>query len=164
MTNNRTALLAVTIGSGLFILTAQESGPPGVFTTGQAEAGRVAYEATCGQCHTPTLQGRKGLGQKGDPGELPPLGSLSDSYQKFIGPRGYVPPLAGKTFMDRWGSKTAGQLISRFQETADFFLPKGTDRETTVNITAFVLQVNGAKPGNKPLTRTTDAVVRSITR
>jgi hypothetical protein len=36
--------------------------------------------------------------------------------------------------------------------------------ETTVNITAYVLQVNGAKPGNRPMTRATGAVVSSLTR
>jgi hypothetical protein len=36
--------------------------------------------------------------------------------------------------------------------------------ETTVNITAYVLQVNGAKAGSLPLTRTTGAIVNSITQ
>jgi hypothetical protein len=35
--------------------------------------------------------------------------------------------------------------------------------ETTVNITAYVLQVNGAKAGAQPLTRTTGVIVSSIT-
>jgi len=152
-------LAAGILGTGLFILAGQEPTPSGIFTLAQAEAGHAAYESTCGKCHTPTL-----LGRKGEPSELPPLSSLSVSYQEFIGPRGLVPPLAGKTFLDRWGSKTAGQLISRFQETADFFLPKDSDREITVNITAYILQVNGAKAGNRTLTRTTDVIVSSITR
>ena len=74
------------------------------------------------------------------------------------------PPLAGKTFIDRWGSKTAAQLIARFQETVDSFDFEGKDKEFTVNITAYVLQVNGARAGTRPLTRTTDSVVNSITR
>ena len=149
--------------TGLFILSAELSAeqpaPSGVFTTAQAEAGRVAYENTCGQCHTPTL-----LGRKGDPGELPPLGSLSEYYQKFIGQRGFVPPLTGPVFISRWGSRTAAQLIARFQETVPSFPPEGMNDETTVNITAYVLQVNGATAGPRPLTRTTDVIVRSITR
>jgi hypothetical protein len=158
MVNHKAMMLAAAVGSGVFILPGQQPAQSAVFTLAQAEAGRIAYENTCGNCHTPTL-----LGRKGDPGEIPPVNSLSESYQKFIGPRGFVPPLTGKTFIDRWGSKTGGQLISRFQETVDFFgLEK--DRETTVNITAYVLQVNGAKAGNRPLTRTTDVVVSSVTR
>jgi len=149
------------LGSGLFFLAAQQPASSGVFTSAQAEAGRLAYERTCGQCHTNTLMGRKG-----DPGELPPLASLSASYQKFIGPRGFVAPLAGKVFIDRWGGKTAAQLIARFQETVDdpYFKFEGMNDETTVNITAYVLQVNGAKAGTEPLTRTTSIVVSSITR
>jgi mono/diheme cytochrome c family protein len=152
-------LAAGILGTGVFLLTGQESAPSATFTQAQAEAGRASYAETCGKCHTPTL-----LGRKGEPGELPPISSLSTAYQEFIGKRGYVPPLAGKSFIDRWGSKTAGQLIARFQETADYFLPKDADRETTVNITAYILQENGAKAGNHPLTRTTDVVVSSITR
>ncbi len=157
--NPKATLLAAVFGAGLFVLTGQQPTPPSIFTSAQAEAGRAAYENTCGKCHTPTL-----LGRKGDPGELPPLSSLSASYQEFIGPRGFVRPLAGKDFIDRWGSKTAAQLIARFQETVAAFPPEGMNDETTVNITAYVLQVNGAKAGNRSLTRATDVVVSSITR
>ncbi len=152
-------LLSAILGSGLFVLMGQQPTPSPVFTPVQAEAGRIAYENTCGKCHTPGL-----LGRNGDPGELPPISSLSEAYQKFIGPRGWVPPLAGPVFMSRWGSKTAAQLIARFQETIPYFPPEGMNDETTVNITAYVLQVNGAKAGSRPLTRTTEATVRSITR
>lgn len=62
------------LGSGLFV-SGQAPGKPAVFTLAQAEAGRVAYAESCGQCHTPTL-----LGRKGQPGELPPIGSLSEYY------------------------------------------------------------------------------------
>ena len=132
-----------------------------VFTAAQAEAGRAAYERTCGLCHTPSLMGRKG-----DPGELPPLNTLPEFYQKFIGTRGIVAPLAGKTFLDRWGSKTAAQLIARFYDTAydPIFKFEGMNEEMLVNITAYVLQVNGAKPGPQPLTRTTKAIVNDLTR
>jgi hypothetical protein len=106
------------------------------------------------------------MGRKGEPGELPPVSSLSASYQKFIGPRGFVAPLAGKVFINRWGAKTAAQLIARFQETVDdpYFQFEGVNDEFTVNITAYVLQVNGAKAGTEPLTRTTGVVVSSVTR
>jgi hypothetical protein len=157
----RAIALVSILGSGLLLLSAQQPAKSGVFTSAQAEAGRQAYERTCGKCHTNTLMGRKG-----DAGELPPLGSLSASYQKFIGPRGFVAPLAGKVFIDRWGLKTAGELIARFQETVDdpYFQFEGMNDETTVDITAYVLQVNGAKAGTEPLTRTTGVIVNTITR
>ena len=106
------------------------------------------------------------MGRNGDPNELPPLSFLSASYQKLIGPRGFVSPLAGEVFLDRWGGKSAAQLIARFQETVDDpnFNFEDMNDETTVNITAYVLQVNGAKAGSQPLTRTADVIVSSITR
>src|SRR5262245_37686187 len=158
---SRVILFVGILGSGLLVMPAQQPTTSGIFTSAQAESGRQAYERTCGKCHTNTLMGRKG-----DPGELPPLSSLSASYQKFIGPRGFVAPLAGKVFIDRWGGKTAAQLIARFQETVDdpYFQFEDMTDETTVNITAYVLQVNGAKAGTEPLTRATSAIVSSITR
>src|SRR5215813_1274802 len=157
----RAILIVGILGSGLLVLTAQQPTTFGVFTSAHAEAGRQAYERTCGKCHTNTLTGRKG-----DSGELPPLSSLSASYQKFIGPRGFVAPLAGKVFLNRWGGKTAAQLITRFQETVDdpYFKFENMTDETTVDITAYVLQVNGAKAGLQPLTRSTSIIVDSVTR
>jgi cytochrome c553 len=146
---------------------------PAVFTAAQAQAGRVVYEGACGKCHTETVMGRKG-----DPGELPPVSSLPAFYQKFIGTKqrqypsgdivwqGLVPPLAGNVFIGRWGDKTAGQLIARFQETVDDkdFGFEGVNDEFTVNLTAYILQVNGARAGTVPLSRTTAAIVSSLTR
>jgi mono/diheme cytochrome c family protein len=157
MKHKFTWLALAVLSLGMLVVAGQEPAPSGVFTVAQAAAGRAAFENTCGQCHTPTL-----LGRKGDPAERPPLASLSASYQQFIGPRGWVPPLAGKEFLERWGSKTAAELIDRFQETVPFFPPEGMNEETTVNITAYVLQVNGAKAGTRPLTRTSSAVVNAL--
>ena len=144
---------AVTIVSG------QQPKGGGIFTSAQAEAGRAAYGKTCGRCHTLTLMGRHG---KAD--ERPAVSSLSEADQKFIGDYdGRVPPLAGTVFLERWGSKTAAQLVARFQEAKFSFKEAGlTDDESIVHITAYVLQVNGAKAGNQPLTRASSAVINSI--
>lgn len=158
--NRKAILIALALlGSGRLILTGQQQTAPGIFTSAQAEAGRTAYENTCGKCHTYTL-----LGRKGEEGEFPPASSLPAPYQKFIGNPNHVPPLAGKTFLSRYGEKTAAQLIARFQVTVDdpFFQFKDIHDETTVNITAYVLQMNGAKPGSQPLTRTTGTIVNSV--
>jgi mono/diheme cytochrome c family protein len=171
---NQKALLlaAAVLGSGLFVLTGQQPGQQpassSVFTSAQAEAGRKAYENTCGKCHTPTL-----LGRKGDPGELPPVSSLPDYMQDMA--RGPVPPLAGADFINRWGGRTTAELTERILQAVGAFPPEGTNipvpghapaenDPTGVNITAYVLQVNGAKAGTQPLTKTTAVVVSSITR
>jgi hypothetical protein len=137
----------------------QRQAEPGVFTSDQAEAGRKAYENTCGKCHTYTL-----LGRRGEDGEFPPVNSLSAAYRKFIGNPSHVPKLAGRAFLNRWGEKTAAELIARFQITVSdpFFQFEGIDDDTTVNIAAYVLQMNGAKAGPLQLTRATGAVVNSI--
>lgn len=158
--NGRLIVLATAISwPGAVALTGQQSTPPRVFTSAQAEAGRVAYENTCGKCHTYRL-----LGRNGAEGELPPVDSLPVSYREFIRKANGVPPLAGKVFLSRWGQKTAAELIARFQVTASdpFFQFQGMNEDTTVNITAYVLQVNGAKAGQQELTRTTIAVVNSL--
>ena len=156
----RAILLSIALlSTGRFLLTGQQQTPNAVFTSAQAEAGRAAYENTCGKCHTYTL-----LGRRGEDGELPPVDSLSPAYRKFIGNPTHVPPLAGRAFLNRWGEKTAAELIARFQITVSdpFFQFEGVDDDTTVNITAYVLQMNGAKAGSRQLTRATAAVVNSI--
>ena len=85
------------------------------------------------------------------------------------GVRGFVTPLKGKVFLDRWGGKSSGQLNERFQENVDdpYFQFEDMTDETTVNITAYVLLVNSAKAGTEPLTRATratGAIVNSSTR
>jgi mono/diheme cytochrome c family protein len=158
--NRKATLVALSLlGSGLFVVTGQSSAPPAVFTPAQAEAGRAAYAETCGQCHTATLRGRKG-----DPGELPPIASLSEAYRKFIGPGGRVRPLVGQEFLDHFKTMTAAQFVARMQETVDYFPPARMDDQTTINITAYILQVNGAKAGTQPLTRSTAVLVSDITR
>ena len=86
------------------------------------------------------------MSHKSEEGELPPVASLSAPYQKFIGTPNHVPPLAGKVFLSRWGQKTAAELIARFQITASdpFFQFQDMNDEAVVNITAYVLQMNGA--------------------
>ena len=64
---------------------------------------------------------------------------------------------------ERWGSKTAAQLVARFQEAKFSFKEAGlTDDEDIVRITAYVLQVNGAKPGSQALTRDTGTAINSV--
>ena len=118
------------------MLTGQEAAKPSVFTAAQAEAGRTSYENSCGKCHAYNL-----LGRTGQEGELRPVSGLSGDYQQFIRRSGRVPPFAGKTFLSRWGQKTAAELIARFQITAnDSVLQfEGMNDDVVVNITAYVL-------------------------
>ena len=135
------------------VLTAQPAAAPAVFTAAQAVAGRTAYESSCAKCHTDTLNGRDGTG------EIPEF--LRDYAGK-------IPPLAGANsaftpFLTKWGTKTTRALSSRVKEAVGGFPPKGLDESTYLNLTAYILQVNGARPGTQALTADTAVEIRSIT-
>lgn len=153
----------LTAGGCAFVLTAQQpvpkATPPSVFTVAQAEAGRASYQAACARCHTYDLRGRKG-----DAGENPPLDSLDENAQKMIKSYGgKVPQLAGPDFMARWGDKTASQLAFRIMSAAmEFTGDENATVERYLNVTAFVLQSNGAKAGPQALTTETPAKVGAV--
>lgn len=154
------ALVAITCWS-LFVLSGEEP-TPGVFTATQAETGRVAAMNTCAKCHTPSLEGRAG-----NPGENPPLSSLPNDFQKFVSNpargqnAGRVPPLLGPVFMSHWDAKTTKDLSISIYGTARAFFP-GTDERTALAITAYVLQLNGAKPGSQELNMSTTVEINSL--
>ena len=144
--------LLVTAACGLFALTAQETAPPAVFTAAQAAAGKAEYQSECFLCHTDKLTGRVG-----DPSELPAISSLpAGSQQTIQASGGNVPALAGPRFMARWGAETTKDLSARIKIAA------GLDEQRYLNITAYVLEFNGARPGAAPLTKDTAVEVRSV--
>jgi hypothetical protein len=139
-------------GNGFRILTAQPALPPAVFTAAQAAAGKVEYQSECFLCHTDKLTGRVG-----DPSELPAISSLPAGTQQTIkSSGGSIPALAGPRFMARWGAKTTKDLSARIMEAA------GLDEQRYLNITAYVLEFNGARPGTQPLTKDTAVDVQSV--
>jgi cytochrome c len=160
--NRKSFLPLVLLCAGVLgvAVSGQQRDPAPIYTAAQASAGRAAVEKTCARCHTSTLMGRQGK-----PDERPVVSSLSAADQQFIkNYDGRVPPLAGEAFLQRWGTKTAAELVARFQEAKFSFEEAGiTDDESIVDITAYVLQVNGAKAGSQPLTRLTNTIVNSVT-
>ena len=141
-------LVATVIASGVTALLTQGPNLPNVFTAAQAEAGRKAFQekggtsgnkdAACAYCHTSTLTGRRGA-----PDEVPALSSLEPAMQEAIRGSGTIPPLAGQKFMAKWGARTTQDLTNRIKLAAGSDEPE----ETSVNLTAYILQVSGAKPG-----------------
>lgn len=152
---NRLLITATAVAScTFFVLTAQQSAPPAVFTAAQAAIGKAAYESSCNRCHTDTLVGRDGTG------EIP---EIAQPY------KGRIPPLAGSNaafppFMTKWGAKSTNALFKRISEAVPAFPPPGRaiNEELGLDITAYVLQVNGARPGTQPLTTATEVEIRSI--
>ena len=119
--------------------SAGEEPPAAVFTRAQAEAGKAAYESTCVSCHGETL-----------------IPAADATYQ---GQR--IPPLAGAEFIGKWGSQTTGDLSRRIRVAIGGFPPKGADASTHLTLTAYVLQMNGARTGNQELT---DATAVPVTK
>ena len=120
-------------GCGIFVLTGQQAAPQAVYTAAQAAAGRTAYQSSCASCHTDTLIGRN-----------------------------EAPALAGANFMTQWGARTTKDLYGYIQAV----MPPGNGgtlgEETYLNITAYILQSNGALAGAQALTANTAAAIRSI--
>ena len=116
------------------ILTAQQAPVAvGPYTAAQAEAGRAAYQTSCSGCHGPDLGGRNDASQ-----------------------------LAGSLFMGSWGGRTTGDLVGFMQGA----MPPGNagslNEATYLNIAAFILDSNGARPGPQPLTTAAKVGIASI--
>jgi len=155
-------MVAVVVAGLEFLASAARSeAPPGVFTEAQAAAGRASYESVCVNCHTYALTGRKG-----EPGELPAIGSLAENFRKGIQDAGgRIPPLAGEAFLKRWGARTTQALSTRIATAVGGFPPAGLDDKTANNLAAYFLQVSGAHAGTQELgtAGTTEVLIRDIT-
>jgi hypothetical protein len=135
---------------------ADNTGTPkaaGAFTAAQAASGRVAVESSCGICHLKSLRGRAG-----EPDESPAFDELPRKFQDFI-KTGYVPPLVGEEFMAKWKGKTVVQLAENLGSAGKSFPTAGMDEKTYLEIAAYVLQMNGAKAGDKEITATSTMTV-----
>jgi len=71
------------------------------------------------------------------------------------------PQLAGANFMTQWGDKTAADLIGFMRAT----MPPGgatLPGDTYINLAAFILDANSARPGDRALTADSNVSIRSI--
>jgi hypothetical protein len=148
---------AVAFVSASIPRTGQATDWPAVYTSQQAEAGRLALKTNsfgvCTDCHTTALTGRTGGAD-----ELPSISSLSEDAQKTIGVYGgRIPALVGPKFRTRWAAKTTKDLTSEFQGRFG-----NLSEETRLNLIAYILQANGALAGTQPLTMATEVPIRSL--
>jgi len=161
MTKALLVTAVVVVSSGFLPLAGQSEAPAAVFTEAQAAAGRAAYESVCVNCHTHALTGRKG-----DPGELPAISSLAETFRNGIEQAGgRIPPLAGEAFVKRWGARTTQALTIRIATAISGFPPAGLDDNTANDLAAYFLQVSGARAGTQELGTpgTTDVLIREVT-
>lgn len=129
-------VLGAIAGLGLVALTvapsAQAPVAPPVYTVAQATAGRAAYQANCASCHLPDLAGRN-----------------------------EAPPLAGANFMSTWRGRTTKDLVEYMSASMPPGRPSLGEAEY-VNITAFILQSNGAAAGQQAFTAATASPIGAI--
>lgn len=133
------ALATAALALGLVVTGA--TGQPGttaaqnaapVITAAQVAAGRDGYQARCASCH------------------------LAD-----LGGRNEASPLAGASFMNVWRGRGTKELYDYIRTS----MPPGgatLGAEEYLNVTAFILRMNGAATGPTAFAATTDVPIGSI--
>jgi alcohol dehydrogenase (cytochrome c) len=128
----RVAVAAMVLAGCVWMVAAQQTAGS-PFTAAQATAGRAVYDSTCASCHMPNLEGR-----------------------------GEAPQLAGSEFMTLWGTRTARDLVAFIKGSMPPLNAGSISDADYLNVTAFILQANGAVAGNQPLTAASDFLVKSV--
>lgn len=127
------ALISTITAIGGVLLIGQQTPQTASYTAAQADSGRTVYTANCASCHGPDLAGRNDAAQ-----------------------------LAGSLFVGSWGNRTTSDLIGFLRASMPPGNPGGLSEQAYVDVTAFILDSNGARPGTQPLTATTSVAIRSI--
>lgn len=114
--------LAVLVAAVASVDARQQEEPLRVFTAEQAERGRALYEGICVECH---------------------LSSLAGANE--------APPLLGADFLDAWGAGAVVDLADTIRVTMPPEDRNSLTPQQTFDLAAFVLQQNGAAPGDQTL-------------
>ena len=88
----------------------------GVFTAAQAQAGQAAYAQQCAGCHGQDFRGSAD-----------------------------APSLQGEDFRTKWGPRAVNDLFTTLVQTMPPTNPGVLGEEGTLGVTAFLLQINGAR-------------------
>jgi alcohol dehydrogenase (cytochrome c) len=133
---NRITVVAAVLAAGGILSMVERGGaqqrPAGPYTAEQASAGRTAYQTNCSSCHAPDLSGREG------------------------------PQLAGGNFMSQWRDKTAGDLMGFIRATMPPGAGGSLPDQTYINVVAFILDANSARPGDRALTTESAAAIGGV--
>ena len=128
------AIFFYVLASGLCAASASaQTVSPAPFTQAQSDAGRQTYASSCASCHGNNLEGKG------------------------------APALTGKEFAtSTFAGRTTAQLYTFIQNSMPFCEGGSLATDAYVSVLAFILQANGAKPGDTPLTPTTSVKVGDI--
>jgi len=119
-------LLFVFAASLSWSARAQDSAPvwAGVYTTAQAERGRIVVQNHCSECHHDDLSGGEG------------------------------PALAGATFMVKWETHSVERLFHKIRDTMPSRGSTEVSEKEKLDAVAYILQQNGFPAGSTELTET----------
>ena len=119
----------------LVVVGGQQAAPRGaaVFTAAQAQAGRAVYAQNCSACHGANFEGS-----------------------------GDAPSLAGGTFRLKWGPKMVSELFGLILQTMPPTNPGSLGRTAALNATAYILQRNGAQPGQTALNSGVTTIISTV--
>ena len=100
---------------------AQPPAAEGGFTADQAAAGWSVYARQCGECHGARLDGAE------------------------------APPLRGVDFLNGWAGQTTDELFAYVRDEMPPGLGGSLGDQVYLNLVAYLLDMNGARPGDAPL-------------
>ena len=125
---------AIFLGFSIASLGGQQQPAAGsVFTAAQAQAGEAAYAQQCAGCHGADFRGG-----------------------------GDAPPVAGEDFRAKWGPRAINELFTYIVQTMPPTNPGALGEAGNLNVTAYLLQINGATPGMQPLTPRVETPVNAV--
>lgn len=103
----------------------------GVYTSSQADRGRVAYAARCSSCHAEDLRGNTN-----------------------------APSLVGSSFLFLWEDRSLEELFTTIRTEMPTNAPGSLPVETYLDVLAYVLSANGFPTGSRELTADADLLGR----
>jgi alcohol dehydrogenase (cytochrome c) len=105
----------------------------GVFTAAQAQAGQAAYAQQCAGCHGQDFRGSAD-----------------------------APSLQSEDFRAKWGPRAVNDLFTTLVQTMPPTNPGVLGEEGTLGVTAFLLQINGARAGQQALTARVETPIGTL--
>ena len=115
-------VLAGSTGGPGAVVAGAQAAPDGGFTADQSAAGWAAYGRQCGECHGQGLFGAE------------------------------APALRGIDFLNGWAGRTTDELFTYLRDEMPPGLGGSLADGVYLGLVAYILDMNGARPGDAPLT------------
>ena len=128
-------VVAIFVGVTIASVGGQQAQPAagGVFTAAQAQTGQAAYAQQCAGCHGQDFRGSAD-----------------------------APSLQGEDFLTKWAPCAANELFTYLVQTMPPTNPGALGEDGTLAVTAFLLQINGARPGQQALTARVETPIKAL--